>query len=304
MTDVTEVRSARTDGDSWDITESVGARPPWRRGGARGRNRPTRPADPRRLRLPAGVAPPDRPGPNWPAATRCGCATTRRAGARTTCRATTRRCAPTTSTRTSPARCASGIRQIVILAAGLDSRAYRLDWPAGPPCIRDRPAQSARLQGLDARRARRIAQGAAASRSRSTCATTGRPRCSTRASTRDRPTAWLAEGLLPYLRADAQDRLFERLTALSAAGQPDRRRGVQPRSARLRPSGARPGGNAPPGCARNWDRRRRRHADLHRSGPRRRGRLAGRPRLAASMRCRPTTRWPGWAARCPRTCPR
>ena len=26
---------------------------------------------------------------------------------------------------------ASGIRQVVILASGLDSRAYRLDWPAG-----------------------------------------------------------------------------------------------------------------------------------------------------------------------------
>ena len=32
------------------------------------------------------------------------------------------------------------------------------------------------------------------------------------------PTAWLAEGLLMYLPADAQDRLFERVTELSAAG--------------------------------------------------------------------------------------
>ena len=32
------------------------------------------------------------------------------------------------------------------------------------------------------------------------------------------PTAWLAEGLLPYLPADAQDRLFDLVTALSAAG--------------------------------------------------------------------------------------
>jgi methyltransferase (TIGR00027 family) len=32
------------------------------------------------------------------------------------------------------------------------------------------------------------------------------------------PTAWLAEGLLPYLPAEAQDRLFEMLTALSAPG--------------------------------------------------------------------------------------
>jgi methyltransferase (TIGR00027 family) len=32
------------------------------------------------------------------------------------------------------------------------------------------------------------------------------------------PTAWLAEGLLMYLPADAQDRLFEQVTELSAAG--------------------------------------------------------------------------------------
>jgi methyltransferase (TIGR00027 family) len=34
----------------------------------------------------------------------------------------------------------------------------------------------------------------------------------------DAPTAWLAEGLLMYLPADAQDRLFEHITELSAAG--------------------------------------------------------------------------------------
>jgi len=33
-----------------------------------------------------------------------------------------------------------------------------------------------------------------------------------------RPTAWLAEGLLMYLPADAQDRLFEQITELSAPG--------------------------------------------------------------------------------------
>jgi methyltransferase (TIGR00027 family) len=32
------------------------------------------------------------------------------------------------------------------------------------------------------------------------------------------PTAWLAEGLLPYLPGDAQDRLFDLVTAHSAAG--------------------------------------------------------------------------------------
>jgi methyltransferase (TIGR00027 family) len=32
------------------------------------------------------------------------------------------------------------------------------------------------------------------------------------------PTAWIAEGLLPYLPPDAQDRLFDNITALSAPG--------------------------------------------------------------------------------------
>ena len=32
------------------------------------------------------------------------------------------------------------------------------------------------------------------------------------------PTAWSAEGLLPYLPPEAQDRLFDNITALSAPG--------------------------------------------------------------------------------------
>ena len=32
------------------------------------------------------------------------------------------------------------------------------------------------------------------------------------------PTAWIAEGLLVYLPSDAQDRLFDNITALSASG--------------------------------------------------------------------------------------
>jgi methyltransferase (TIGR00027 family) len=33
-----------------------------------------------------------------------------------------------------------------------------------------------------------------------------------------RPAAWIAEGLLGYLPPDAQDRLFDNITALSASG--------------------------------------------------------------------------------------
>src|SRR6185369_12652532 len=34
----------------------------------------------------------------------------------------------------------------------------------------------------------------------------------------DQPTAWIAEGLLIYLPPEAQDRLFDNITALSAPG--------------------------------------------------------------------------------------
>ena len=56
---------------------------------------------------------------------------------------------------------AAGIRQVVILASGLDSRAYRLDWPAGHGRVRDRPAQGARVQGGKDGRERDVAVGQA-----------------------------------------------------------------------------------------------------------------------------------------------
>ena len=55
-------------------------------------------------------------------------------------------------------------------------------------------------------------------RSPSTCATTGRPPCKRRGSTAEQPSAWSAEGLLGYLPPDAQDRLLDNITELSAPG--------------------------------------------------------------------------------------
>ena len=52
----------------------------------------------------------------------------------------------------------------------------------------------------------------------STFATTGPRRCAPRAVTPAKPTAWSAEGLLPFLPPDAQDRLLDNITALSPAG--------------------------------------------------------------------------------------
>jgi methyltransferase (TIGR00027 family) len=112
---------------------------------------------------------------------------------------------------------ADGIRQIVILASGLDSRAYRLDWPAGTTVYEIdqpqvlayksetlaengvRPSADRREVPIDLRQdwpaALRAAGFDPAAR-----------------------TAWLAEGLLMYLPADAQDRLFTQIGELSPVG--------------------------------------------------------------------------------------
>ncbi len=70
----------------------------------------------------------------------------------------------------------NGIRQVVILAAGLDSRAYRLAWPAGTTVYEiDQPKvlayKASTLAGAWVRGRRRRGM-----RCRWTCATTGRPR--------------------------------------------------------------------------------------------------------------------------------
>ena len=111
----------------------------------------------------------------------------------------------------------AGIRQAVILASGLDTRAYRLRWPEGTVVYEiDQPQviefKTKTLAGL----------GAAPTTDR-------RPigidlRNDWPAALREggfdvtRPAAWSAEGLLPYLPPEAQDQLFDNITALSAPG--------------------------------------------------------------------------------------
>ncbi|OBI39575.1 SAM-dependent methyltransferase [Mycobacterium sp. E1386] len=109
----------------------------------------------------------------------------------------------------------AGIRQVVILAAGLDSRAYRLDWPAGTAVYEiDQP------KVLEYKTEILQQHGAAPAASRRPVPVDLRddwPAALAAAGfDRTQPTAWLAEGLLPYLPSDAQDRLFEMFTALSA----------------------------------------------------------------------------------------
>jgi methyltransferase (TIGR00027 family) len=111
----------------------------------------------------------------------------------------------------------AGIRQAVILASGLDSRAYRMDWPAGMKVFEiDQPDvitfKTTTLAGL----------GAVPKADLHTVAIDLRDDWP--AALRDagfdasQPSAWIAEGLFGYLPPDAQDRLLDSVTALSAPG--------------------------------------------------------------------------------------
>jgi len=111
----------------------------------------------------------------------------------------------------------SGVRQVVILASGLDARAYRLDWPAGTTVYEiDQP------QVIEFKTRTLADLGAEPTATRRTVAIDLRgdwPAALREAGLdTDAPTAWLAEGLLIYLPPEAQDRLFDNITALSAPG--------------------------------------------------------------------------------------
>jgi methyltransferase (TIGR00027 family) len=112
----------------------------------------------------------------------------------------------------------AGIRQVVILASGMDTRPYRLWWPAGTTVYEiDQPevidfkthvlrglgatlTANRRAVGVDLRQdwlpaLRRVGFDAA------------------------QPTVWIAENLLVgYLPPDGQNRLLQEVTAVSAAG--------------------------------------------------------------------------------------
>jgi len=123
----------------------------------------------------------------------------------------------------------AGLRQAVILASGLDTRPYRLRWPSGttvfevdqPQVIEFKgrtlaelgvtPAATLHSMGIDLRRnwTRELLLAGFDTNVH---------------------TAWIAEGLLGYLPPEAQDRLFDEITRLSAPGsriatdwQPDMR---------------------------------------------------------------------------------
>lgn len=111
----------------------------------------------------------------------------------------------------------AGIRQAVILASGLDARAYRLAWPADMTVFEiDQP------QVIEFKATTLAQLGAAPQAELRTVAVDLRndwPKALAEAGfDKGRPTAWIAEGLFGYLPPDAQDRLLDNITALSADG--------------------------------------------------------------------------------------
>ena len=111
----------------------------------------------------------------------------------------------------------SGVRQVVILAAGLDARAWRLPWPDGTTVYELDQAKvlgfkSTTLQDRGAQPTSRLVSVAVDLRQ-------DWPTALREAGfDASRPSAWSAEGLLRYLPARAQDLLFERINSLSPSG--------------------------------------------------------------------------------------
>ncbi|MEB3982265.1 class I SAM-dependent methyltransferase [Mycobacterium sp. 663a-19] len=109
------------------------------------------------------------------------------------------------------------IRQVVILASGLDARAYRLPWASGTTVFEvDQPDviafKTATIAGLGA-------EPTAELRNVSIDLRHDWPAALRRAGfDTARPAAWAAEGLLGFLPGAAQDRLLDQITELSADG--------------------------------------------------------------------------------------
>lgn len=105
----------------------------------------------------------------------------------------------------------------MILAAGLDARAYRLSWPAGTVLFEVDQPEVIAFKGVALARF-----GAEPSAERRTVGIDLRDDWADalRNNYFDStvPTAWIAEGLLPYLPPEAQNRLLDDITSLSAPG--------------------------------------------------------------------------------------
>ncbi|SEE44167.1 methyltransferase, TIGR00027 family [Streptomyces sp. 2131.1] len=111
----------------------------------------------------------------------------------------------------------SGVRQVVLLGAGMDSRAFRMNWPEGTRLFEVDTAAPLGFKASVLRQERAVARceritvavdlredwpGALAAAGHDPAA----------------PTVWIAEGLLIYLPQDAVELLLARISALSTAG--------------------------------------------------------------------------------------
>ncbi|MER6415119.1 class I SAM-dependent methyltransferase [Streptomyces humidus] len=112
---------------------------------------------------------------------------------------------------------ASGVRQVVVLGAGMDSRAFRMDWPEGTRLFEVDTAAP-----LDFKESVLCRERAVARCERITVAVDLREDWpgALAAAGHDRaaPTVWIAEGLLIYLPEDAVELLLARISAQSAPG--------------------------------------------------------------------------------------
>lgn len=112
----------------------------------------------------------------------------------------------------------AGLTQAVILASGLDVRGYRLHWAPGTtvyeldlPKVLDFKQRVLARHGVTATTATVLALPVDLR--------DDWPAALTAAGFDDtQPTAWLAEGLLPFLPGAAQDLMFDRIASLSAPG--------------------------------------------------------------------------------------
>ncbi|MFF7240025.1 class I SAM-dependent methyltransferase [Streptomyces collinus] len=113
--------------------------------------------------------------------------------------------------------CAFGVRQVVLLGAGMDSRAFRIDWPEGTRLFEVDTAAPLHFKARVLRQERAVPRcrripvavdlrddwpGALAAAGHDPAA----------------PTVWIAEGLLIYLPQDAVEVLLARIGARSAPG--------------------------------------------------------------------------------------
>jgi methyltransferase (TIGR00027 family) len=143
------------------------------------------------------------------------------------------------------AACAASCRQVVLLAAGLDTRAFRLSWPPNVrlfeldlPELLDYKEKVLKSQSAVPRGARSVVDADLREDWPAKLAAAGfQP---------DVPTAWLIEGLLVYLTPEDAAQVLTSVTALSASGsqvacehraadghEPGRRAAASPELARL-----------------------------------------------------------------------